>query len=228
MDKVYTGTTDTVSTYTLYGAYHIPLNVTGSPDPYFERLVSARSLDYGWAFLDDRSLVDRRALDQRDPGRIFYALPRVYCYQEDKEMTLANGDIGTYRRIEIWPHCTSALSYETRYVQRPISFEETDTQYLPEVIEPRYVVLVALARFYRWAEGNRDKLPQGSQRTNFQYLRAQLTSEYPTDRDTIAGYRRKCFARDDEILNQQLIYRTPDYVDNNLLAPSPTLVIAAS
>lgn len=227
LDKLYTPATAAASTYTLYSAYHILLDATGTADPYFERLVTARSLDYGWAFMDARHLTTRELLDRRDPGRTMYGLPRFYTYQADKETTLPSGETGTLRQIELWPHSTGAISFETRYIQRPISFDELDTQLLPEIIEPRYVILNALAKVYRWAEANKSSLPGTAQRTNWQYLRAQLTSEYPTDRDTIAGYRRKCFSRDDEILQQTLLTPLPDYMDN-LLAPSPTLVITSS
>ena len=224
LDKMYTGTTDTVSTYKLYSAYALPYKMTGVPEPYFLRFLSLRSIDYGWTMLDSNNRIERRQLDAHDPGRINYGLPLCYCYSHDSQITI-NDIVSQYRFYEFWPHSTAALSYEMRYIKRGVSFEEDPTQYLPEVIPPRLVILRALIDAYRWAESHGNSHPELSRR-NWQYLRAQLASKYPTDRDTYEEHYRKAVMKDNDLMNQEIISRTSLY-NQSLLAVPMTLVVTA-
>lgn len=224
LDKMYTGTTNASSTYKLYSAYITPYRMTGSPDPYFSRFRSMRSLDYGWTMLDSRNTVRRERLDLHDPGRIQVGQPLCYTYSHDRSTTIGD-DTTVYRFYEFWPHVQSAVQFETRYIQRAISFEEDPDQLLPEIISPRLVILRALVDAYRWAESHANTHPE-LQRKNWQYLRAQLASKYPTDMDTYTELLRKAIQQDNNLHNQELLHDSMLYRQNLVAVPQTLLVTA--
>lgn len=214
LDKVYTGTTNATATYQLYSAYATPLKINGDPEYNFLRWRSLRSIDYGFTMIDSRNLVDRKYLDSIDPGRVHYGLPMNYCYSHDRSATVGDNTL-QYRFYEFWPHCTGGITYESRYISKPISFEEDEDQLLPDIIPSRLVISHALMSAYRWAESHSNQHPELS-RKNWQYLRAQLASKYPTDSDTYPELLRKAISLDNDLLNQELIlagdvheYRSP-------------------
>lgn len=222
LDKVYTGTTDADSTYQLYSAYALPYTKEGIADSTFLRFKSLRSIDYGFTMVDSRNLTTREYIDSIDPGRVHYGLPMNYYYSHDKSVTVGDNRV-QYRFYEFWPHCTNGLSYETRYISRPISFEEDPDQYLPDIIPARLVINSALLLAYRWAESHSNTHPELS-RKNWQYLRAQLASKYPTDQDTVPEMLRRAIKLDNDILNQELILPTNVLDYRSPLMPMTLLV----
>lgn len=221
-DKMYLGSTDVDSTYRLYSVYGLPHNKLGVPDPYFTRFKSLRSIDYGYTMLDTKNRIERRILDANDPGRVHCGLPFAYCYSHDKSYTSEDNTL-QYRLYEFWPHTTAQISFQTRYIRRAISFEESPDQTLPEIIPPRMVISRALLDSYRWAEAHSNTHPELA-RKNWQYLRAQLASKYPTDHDTYPELLRRATIDDNNILNQELL-ANPIH-NERLMAIPMTLVVS--
>lgn len=225
LDKIYTGTTDTASTYRIYSAYVYPLTMAGALDPYFERFLTMRSLDYGWTMIDGRHRLDRRQIDAYDPGRLQFNLPRAYCYHDHLSATVGDNRIN-YRNFEFWPHAATALQFESYYIQRAISFEEDSTQYLPEVIPPRLVIMRALMDLYRWADTNKATHPE-YRSINWQFLRSQLSSKAIADSDTYVETLRRAIRNDNEILDDTIIPKLNSFTQNILALPT-TLVVSSS
>lgn len=203
LDKLYTGATNTASTYSLYSAYVAPMTQLGEAEPFFEKFISLRAITTGstlWA----PAKITTLQLDRIDFGRQFYGVPRNFAWVKTQDV----GTILPYSQrlewFEFWPHCTFDLQYETRYLRKPVSFEDDPTQVLPAHLNETVVIYAALMEAYRWAESNRGS-DQRLSGTNWGLKLANLSSLYPTNGDSYFSLLRAAELEDDSYINQTMI-----------------------
>lgn len=203
LDSLYTGTTNATSSYQLYSAYVTPLQRNGGVETFFGRFLSLRSLTVA-RFLDDSK--DRRTqedLNRLDRGRTNYGFPLYYSFVKFK-------DSGTYPQLirtelyEFWPHCNQEVAFESRYLKKPVSFEDDPDQILPATVNPKLVIYGALLEAYRWADQQRstEKSLAG---TNWGLKAAKLASKFPSDGETFYSLFRDHEREDDNFRNNTLI-----------------------
>lgn len=230
LDKLYYGNTNPTSTYTVYSAYVYPLQGNGDVEPFFERLLTLRSLDYGFSMLDGRHLVERRVLDTIDPGRTNYGLPRAFTWNGSLSQDISiPGELplkGKLQRLEFWPHCNTGLNYQTWYIQRAWSFSENPTGLVPDPIPSRLIMARALINAYSWADANKAAHPE-YRNINWIYKRSALANESPMDSDSYPSQLRRAIRQDNEIFEQTILPKISDYSLNPLALPT-TLIVQSS
>lgn len=225
-DSLYTGSTNATSSYSLYSAYNVFLDRTGTTESNFTRLISMRSLITGQLLFGSEAQISPLDLNRMDRGRVSYGFPYYFAFNRYQ-------DIGTYPTLqrlswyEFWPHCTSEQSYETLYITRPRGFEEDPTQILPATVNPELVLQAAREKVYDWADNNRGSI-KALQGTNWGLKKAQLMNKFSPGGDSYYAMLREHSKIDDDYINNTILPRHGITSAAYSLAPVTTLIQVSS
>lgn len=184
------------ATYQVVKAFYAP------PSTDFARFISVRDPITGYR-LAFGSQFTQEFLNRIDPIRSAASWPRMIATLDTTRTDAgvvadgtATGEITAYSpRWEIWPHPTESRGFQVAYRRRCTDFV-SDSDTIPDSVNPELILLLAKAKSYEWAEANKSGQP-ALMASNYGNLiglalaeyKKQLQLEMRADRETFPNSR---------------------------------------
>lgn len=197
LDRIYLGSTNSASTYTVYRAYYgLPDSAQGGAVSDFKRFITIRDNRTQGYFTNLNGSID--TLNYTDPNRNQVGIPyECYPYCVD-----SNGN----PKFEFYPHPTSQSVLLVDYIKRGI--DKTETEQFPSVIPEALVTSRAAYYACDWALQNRGVFPE-LQKTDWLSEKTRWQRNYsnptPHQRGLDLGLLEKAMRDDEEIYSAKAV-----------------------
>ncbi len=159
--------------------YRMMMCYLPAPTPDFKRWLNISDMFNCYA-LD--VWTSRRTINQMDPARLYTSNPTA-ALGMGQDARYGSATLG-YQLYELWPNPTTALSYQTWYVDSGADLvANTDT--LPYPITSDVVLSKARCYAYEWAESRKDVMAAKDSGANYLNLRQAVLGEFATRLKTL-------------------------------------------
>jgi hypothetical protein len=161
LDRIYTETSVSGSTYQIYRCYYDPPSQDGTiANTDFLRYLTILNPAQGYTLTGRRLYMPREELNRRDPLRSAQGSPyfAVSYRPTPNDPTLAGTVNQGQMQYELWPHPTFAVTLLAQYEKNHVDLAPGD--YIPNQLDPSLVKLSAYKYAYRWAASNMGRIPE--------------------------------------------------------------------